>query len=447
MSGLSARIADHVVGMRFDELPAATVDATVRSLVDGIGVMLAASSLGEGAEAFADLALEGGSGQSRLIGRNARAPVLAAALANGALAHGIDFEDAFDLAPVHPNAAQIPAALALADALGGVSGADFVAAIAVGCDLVCRMGLALTESPDRFGFYPPPLLGAYGAVAACARLAGLDAGQTIDAFSLLLCSHNCSAELKYSPQSTVRAVRDSFAAQAAVQAVLLAKRGVRGFDAPFEGKAGFYALFARGGYDPAPILDGLGSSFWGEQLSFKPWPSCRGTHAAIEAILDLAPAPARIEAITISAAPSVAMLFKPRTQKLRPATAIDAKFSLPFTAATAAIHGEVTLDSFAPAALGDPAVLALAERVHFRADQAMSDMSAGTTEIGFTDGTSVQRHIAHPRGHPSNPLDDAALDAKFHACAALAREQHQVDAQLAALRRFPALADVGELPL
>lgn len=444
---LSTRIADHVTGIRYEDLPPATVEATIRAMVDAMGVMLAASSLGEGTAAFAELAIEsGGPGQAKLIGRTGRAPLLAAALANGALAHAIDFEDAYDGAPTHPNAAQIPAALALAETMGGISGKDFITAIAVGCDLVCRMGLALVDSPDKFGFYPPPLLGAYGAVAACAKIAGLTSAQTVDAFSLLLCSHNCSAELKYSPHSTVRAVRDSFAAQAAVQAVLLAKRGVRGFDAPIEGKAGFYALFARGGYDPAPILDGLGERFYGEQLSFKPWPSCRGTHAAIEAILAEAPDPTTIESVTVTAAPFLTMLFEPEAQKRRPQTAIDAKFSLPFTVATAAIRREVTLESFTPEALADPRIHALAERVRLFPEAGSADLTAATIDIAFTDGASTSTRIVHPLGHPSNPLDDSAIDAKFRMCAALALVPPDAGALLRALRALPSLADVADLP-
>lgn len=447
MNSLSSTIARHVVNARFEDLSAPAVDATIRSIVDAMGVMLAASSMGEGTAAFANLAIaRGGPAEARLIGRGIRAPLLSAALANGALAHAIDFEDAYDGAPVHPNAAQIPAAFALAETIGGVSGPDFVTAIAVGCDLVCRMGRSLTESTDKFGFYPPPLLGAYGAVASCARLAGLSAAQTIDAFSLLLCSHNCSAELKVSPASDIRAVRDGFAAHAAVQAVLLAKEGVRGFDAPFEGKAGFFGLYARGNYDPAVILDGLGSRYLGEWLSFKPWPSCRGTHATIEAILDLAPDPAKIETITITAAPFLAMLFEPVMQKRRPQTAIDAKFSLPFTASHAAIHRAVTLDSFSVSSLTDPQVLALADRVRFDPDPTDNDLTASRVSIRMTDGTVLDRRVGDPLGHPTNPMSDDALDEKFRMCAARALVTCDVEPLLAALRNILTLTDVADLP-
>lgn len=282
---LSRRLADHAVTMPSGRIAFAAIHAARRSLLDGLGVMLAASGMAAETFPFAALAAASGPGACTLLGGKGRASATQAAFANGALAHAMDFEDSFDIAPVHPNACLIPALLAFAEENGPVSGADFLAAMAVGCDLVCRLGLALRTDPAAFGWYPPPILGGFGAVAACARLAGLSADQLIDAFSLLLCSSTCSAEIKYSPQSHIRAVRDAFPAEAAVRAVQLAALGVKGFDRPVEGKAGLFAMYARGEYDAAPILERLGEKFHGEDLSFKPWPSCRGTHPFIGAVL------------------------------------------------------------------------------------------------------------------------------------------------------------------
>src|SRR5690606_36731567 len=90
-------------------------------------------------------------------------------------------------------------------------------------------------------------------------------------------------ELKYSPSSDVRSVRDAFAAKAGVLGAMLAARGMQGYEEPLEGKAGFLNGVARNHYHPGLILDGLGQSFLGAEVSFKPWPACRGTHAYIEA--------------------------------------------------------------------------------------------------------------------------------------------------------------------
>ena len=74
------------------------------------------------------------------------------------MAHALDYEDAFDLAPGHPNASLVPALLALAQWQRGIDGRQFVAALVAGCELACRMGLALGRKMEAGGWYPPPIL-------------------------------------------------------------------------------------------------------------------------------------------------------------------------------------------------------------------------------------------------------------------------------------------------
>ena len=342
--GLSVKIAEHVAGFDGESLPETTLHAAKRALLDGIGVMLAASGVSPEVAPFVDHAAASGSGPARIFGSGVRTGAAMAAFANGAMAHALDFEDAFDAAPSHPDAALLPAVLAIADERGGVSGRELLTAIAIGCDLVCRMGLSLRREMEAGGWYPPPILGAFGAVAAAARLRRLDPRQVLDSFSLMLCQATCPGEIKYSRDTVIRAVREAFPAQAAVQSSAMAALGVRGFDEPLEGKAGFFRLYAEGQYDPAVLLDALGTRFWIEQLSFKRWPACRGTHAYIEAAQTLRArhgiAPGRIVEVVATGGEVQRMLVEPAARKVAPTTAIDAKFSIPFTvAARAGRHG------------------------------------------------------------------------------------------------------------
>jgi 2-methylcitrate dehydratase PrpD len=451
---LSRRIAEHVLATDYTALSPQVVAATKRSLLDALGVMMAATRLGEGTDAFARLAVSGPNEGAVLIGRGRRAPLLAAVLANGALAHAIDFEDGHDGAPVHPNAVQTPAVLGLAEALGGVSGRDLIAALAVGCDLACRLGLALTTDPARLGWYPPPILGGFGAAAACARLARLSPQHLVDAFSLLLCSSTCSGEIKYSPRSEIRAVRDAFPAQAAVQAVLLAREGVTGFDAPLEGKAGFFALYAQGGYDQARLVDGLGERFEGENLTLKAWPSCRGTHAFIEGALSIRQeagfSPEKISEVRLRGHPVMRMLDEPHDAKRAPATAIDAKFSAPFTTATALHRGAVGLESFSPEALREPDIRALADRISFEVieNAPPGAIAAGGIMVRMDDGREFERFIAQPLGSPANPLDAATLETKFRECASYAVDPlapHAVEQAIGLVDELDNLPDLAPL--
>jgi 2-methylcitrate dehydratase PrpD len=277
------------------------------------------------------------------------------------------------------------------------------------------------------GWYPPPILGAFGAAAATAKLLRLDARGVLDTFSLMLGQNSMPGEIKHAGDSVMRAIREAFPAQAAVTSALLARGGVRGYDEPFEGKGGFFRLFADGHYDEAVLLDRLGEHYWIEQLTFKRWPCCRGIHAYLEGVETLRGAGAlgdwrAIRSVTLHGGEVQVMLAEPLDRKRRPATDIEAKFSLPFTVAAALVHGDITLDSFGPARLADPDVAALADRISYRQvpGWGRDRASSGIVEIALADGRILHETVDLALGHPDRPLSDALLDTKFADCAARA---------------------------
>jgi 2-methylcitrate dehydratase PrpD len=414
---ISQALASLVANTRYENLPQRTREMAKRCLLDGLGVSLAATGLADVCRPFIEFAVEqGGRLESTVFATGTRVPAAMAAFANGALAHALDFEDAHDRALLHPNAPTIPAALAVCEAYAPIEGKELIAALVLGCDVACRIGLALRVPLDEYGWYPPPMIAAFGTTAAVGRLLKLNESQLIDAFSLTLCQATCSAELKFSPHSDIRAVRDAFPAQIGVTSALLARKGVKGFGHPFEGRAGFFALYARGAYEPAELTQSLGERFEIDDIAFKPWPSCRGTHVYIEAA-------ARLVGSRLNL-----MLAEPVAQKRRPATAIDAKFSLPFTVATAMRRGTVTLDDFSEASLSNPDVLDLASRVHFEADPTRAavsgpDVLRGSVELEMSGGQRVKLEIDEPSGSPRRPASDDALIAKFRDCCQRARSQ------------------------
>jgi 2-methylcitrate dehydratase PrpD len=419
----SATLAKNITDINYDDIPGHVVDATKKSFLDTLGVTLAAGALGEGCQAFVDLARAGdGKKESTIIGFEAKAPTYMAAFANGSMAHALDFEDAHDGALVHPNAATIPAALAVAESIGNVSGKEFVTAIILGSDIVCRLGLALNENPLEYGWYIPPILGAFGATTAVCKLLNLTVEQILDAFSLTLCQATCSAELTHSPYSVVRSIRDAFSAKAGVLSGLLAKQGVTGFNQPIEGKAGLYNLYARGNYDPVKLTNELGRTFEGANVSFKPWPSCRGTHAYIDAVLQILDArnlkPSDVGTIKVVVSPVNKMLCEPLERKQNPVTAIDAKFSLPFVIATALRYGRVTLDHFTPQALADQDVLEVAREVTYEVDTGLTlkEATQGFLQIN-TRNEVISKAVTFAYGHPKNPISQEALVSKFMDCA------------------------------
>lgn len=421
---ISAALARHVANTGYDDLPQEALRAAKWSLVDALGVMLAAGTLEPGCRPFIELALaRGGGPESTVFGFAARLPAASAAFANGSLAHALDFEDAHDEARVHPYAAAVPAALAVAQALGGVSGRELIAALALGSDLVCRLGLALTDDPIRRGWYMAPILGAFGATGAVGRLLKLSPEELIDAFSLTLCQATCSAELTHSPDSLIRAVRDAFAAQTGVLSAQLAARGVRGFDKPLEGRAGLFKLYAPDTHDLEVLVDGLGERFEGAYVSYKPWPTCRGTHPFIEATQrlvnehDLSASDIRAIRLDIGTLDVTHSLCEPLATKRRPRTAIDARFSLPFAVAVAAAHRNVALGHFSRGGLADPQVLALADKVTYEVQESLGT-DHGSVEVETERGAFRAGTPTSVYGSPDNPMSAKALRDKFLNCAA-----------------------------
>jgi len=454
MNPLSRQIARFIAETRYEHLPPLAVETAKKSLLDAIGVMLAASTLGDGCEPMLKVAVaSGGHEESTIVGIGVKRPAPMAAFANGALAHAMDFEDTHDKAFVHSNAAAIPAALAVAEASGRISGKELITAIALGSELVCRLGLSIQDNLLEAGWYMPPIFGAFGAAAAAGKVMSLSPEQMLDALSLTLCQATCSAELTQNPQSVIRSIRDAFAAQSGVLSALLAKEGVKGFEQPFEGKLGFFHAYAKGRYDAEAITANLGTAYEMANVSFKAWPSCRGTHPYIEGALMIMREhglrPDDIAAIKTVVSPVNQMLCEPLAAKRRPSSPINAKFSIPYAVSAAIHYGTVSLDHFQPEALGDDEVLRTAAKFSYEVDHTMGlkDTLRGYTEIRTKDRV-FRTVVDAPYGDPGKPLGLDDLIAKFTACARHAAYPHserQLDHLVNCILNLESIEDIRKL--
>ncbi|WP_339159412.1 MmgE/PrpD family protein [Paenibacillus sp. FSL W8-0186] len=454
MNQLSREVADFIVKTQYEDLPVHVIETAKKSLLDAIGVMLAATTLGDGCAPMLKLAVaNGGHEESTILGIGAKRPAHMAAFANGALAHAMDFEDTHDKAFVHSNAAAIPAALAVAEASGQVSGKELITAIALGSELVCRLGLSIKDNLLEAGWYMPPVFGAFGAAAAAGKVLGLSTEQMLDAISLTLCQATCSAELTQNPQSVIRSIRDAFAAQSGVLSAQLAKEGVTGFQQPFEGRLGFFHAYAKGNYDAEAMTANLGAVYEMANVSFKAWPSCRGTHPYIEGALKIMQEHSvqveDIEAIRTVVSPVNKMLCEPLEAKQRPSSPINAKFSIPYAIGVAIHHGTVSLDHFKSEVLEDSEVLSIAAMVTYEIDHSMSlkDTLRGFTEIHTKDQV-FSTVIETPYGDPTHPLGLDDLIAKFKACARLAmipRSDEQLSHIVDGVLNLDSVKDIHEL--
>jgi len=451
---LSQALFRHVCGTSYEDLTPGAVLAQKRSLADMLGVMLAATGLDAASAPFAAFAAAEGSGRCTILGREERTTPALAALANGALVHALDYEDSHEVATVHPNSAALPALMALSQQIGGVSGKRFLTAMALASDICCRLDLGVNEDLLKYGWNMPPIHGSMGAVLGAGKLLGLDEGQLSDAVALNLCQATSSGESANSGGSAVRTIREGFAAQAAVQSALLARLGVPArFGSPFEGKLGYYHMYARDNYTPEKVLDGLGTVFQGEFISFKPWPSCRATHTSIDGVLTLMGEhhirPEEIESIHITLQEIGRMVTEPWEVKYRPQSAAIAKFSLPFVVGTAAVYGGVGLDSFTPERLTDENVLAMGDRVECTIHPSWTKEQNKFTDITIhTARGDFSTHLEHPLGCAEHPMSAQDMCRKFFDCAARARRSYspeRLEELYCTILRLEELDDVNTL--
>jgi len=316
--------------------------------------------------AQADAPAQGG---ATLFGGGHAAPA-AAALANGATSHALDYDDTHFGHIGHPSVAVIPAALALAEARG-VEGARLMPALGVGLEVACRVGAWLGRPHYEAGFHQTGTSGAFGATAAAGRVLGLDAARMAQALSL---AATRAAGLKSQFGTMGKPLNAGFAAEVGVTCALLAKAGACATPEAIEGVQGFGPTHAGGADEMA--LEGLGEAWVFPAISYKFHACCHGLHAMLEALRK-----AKAEGIAPEAVEAVEIRTHPRwlavCNQAAPATGLQAKFSYRLTAAMAlAGLDTAALDVYSDATCARPDLVALRDRVTVVADASVADTAS-----------------------------------------------------------------------
>lgn len=449
---LQDKFASFAANCRYADLPESAVEGAKKSILDTLGVMLAATGVEPALRGVAGLVHEGGGApEASILGFGGRAPAVMAAFANGAMAHCLDFDDH---APEghHPSSSIVPAVFALAERRGGVSGQELITAVAAGQDMFMRIR---RNVESRLDWHITTVVGVFSATAAAARLLGLDPEQTANALGIAGMQSCGTLELAYGTGSDLRGLYAGFSAKGAVLSALLAQKGVTGTRSMFEGKAGLFNAYFGGKYDREKMLDGLGRDFAGGEILFKPWPSCGASHGFIHATLELMKehrlAPSDIQELRVNVGDFQWQLCQPLESRRRPVKPADAKFSIPFCVAVAATYGEVKVENFFGEGLNDAKVLAMAQKVVPVRDESFDwkmKLPKGRLDIVTRDGRTLSRVGDPVPGDVECPMSWEYIEAKFRDCAALAANKPKADAVLRAqalVRQLDQVTDATEI--
>jgi 2-methylcitrate dehydratase PrpD len=249
----------------------------------------------------------------------------------------------------------------------------------------------------------------------------------------------------------VKRLHPGWAGHSGALAAALARGGVPGPATILEGRFGLYRTFISTQPDRRPF-DTLGREWEILRVGYKPYPCCHLNHAYLDCALELRRAPGvgldAIEEIECRVpAGEVPIICEPIDVKRRPRTSYDAQFSLPFSVASAFIDGAVGLDTYAPARLDDPRVLALAARVRHTIDldAAFPKSFPGWVRVRLRDGRELEARAPHGRGGPERPLPAEAIVEKFRDNARRALPAARVDAIERAVLELDRLKSVRDL--
>jgi 2-methylcitrate dehydratase PrpD len=449
---LSHEFARFASAARYEHLPVDAIDTAKKSILDLIGVSLAASGTVPAIRSVMELVREhGGKSECTVLGFADRVPPLMAAFANGAMAHSIDFDDQ-GADGHHPSSSIIPAVFAAAEHLGQVSGKDVITAVAVGQDMFLRMRRNIGERQD---WLMTTVLGVFSATASAGYVLGLDEHQIANALGIASLGSCGTLEMRYGTESDLGQLYAGFVAKNAVLSALLAQKGVTGTQSVFEGQAGILNVYFEGKYDRARMLANLGRTFAGSTLQYKPWPVCGLAHSYIHASLKLIQKHNLTASDVLEIRPYVGdfqqRMCYPLEERRRPTTPMDARFSIPFALGAALAHGEVRIEQYTESGLEDPAVLAASAKV-VPVDDSSLDwkgvMPNARVDIITRDGLTLTATGDGTPGGSDSPMGWPEISRKFTECASLAQHRPSdlaVSEAVRTAKSLEQLSDASEL--
>jgi 2-methylcitrate dehydratase PrpD len=431
--------AKNFIHIHYKNLPRDVIEVTKKEVLDLLGVALAGFTAPGVQELLGIITDWDGKGESSIIFCKQKVPAPVAAQMNATMAHALDYDDVHDPAVMHPGVVIIPACLAMAERRGHVNGKEFIAAVVLGVDMICRLALAVRPGYDpsssdkkekgfqservKQGWHLTTLMGHLASAGVTGRLLGLDEDQMINAFGIAY--HQCGGNLQCRIEGAqTKRMGPGFAARAGIASALMAEKGITGVKNCLEGEQGLYRMYFQGGYDSNTLTEDLGKHFEGVNVSIKPYPCCRGIHTYIDAGLALVNEqnikPEDIKEIKLfSDEGGYYALGMPLEVRTRPKNPVVAQFSIPWGVATALAKKRVTMEHFTESAIRDPEILGVADKICVELDHSLDradTIPPAKVEIKMKSGQVYLKQVDHPLGSPENPMSFDDCVKKFKDC-------------------------------
>ncbi len=448
---ITDELVRNLLETRFENFPREVVELAREAVIDIIGCVVGGAN-DTGCPMILDLIREwGGKEESTVLVHGVRAPSHNVALVNAVMARSFDYGmvDMYvegEVRPSHIGETLVPTAVAVAEQ-EAMSGKELLTALILGEDLVARVR---ASSNPKITWDITGTGNTLGATALCGRLLGLDNHQMVHAFGIAL------NQMGGTTQNLIERVHSfklgqGLSAQRGIFSVKLAQKGFTGVKDPLIGNLGYFDLFSPD-YQPEVLTRNLGQKFYLE-VTFKPYPSCRGTHGAIDCSLEIINthdiAAKDIDEVTIiipeeSYPPIIREPFAMGT-----VPHVDAIFSLPYTVACALLRRGVRVEHFTDEAISDPAIAELTKKVKIAVQEFPNEVFLATTvKVRMKGGRELSAHVNVPKGNEiDNPLTKAEKREKFRGNVRFSNKVSADDCEkaLRLLENLEEVEDVGEI--
>lgn len=457
---LSRALAELAAEATADRLPGEVVASTRLRVLDTLGVALRAQQLQTSQAVIGYVADQGGRPEATAIGVAERVPAALAGLVNGTLAHSLDYDDTHLPSVLHPSAAVVPAALGAAEA-SGATGAELVAAVAVGLETCVRIGMAGYDVEAgnstyfEHGQHATSICGALGGAVSAAMLMGLDADGIQSSLGVAASMASGIIEANRTG-GTVKRLHCGWAAHSAVTAADLVRRGITGPPTALEGRFGFFQAFLHGTFDGEQVTRGLGDEWAVPGIFFKPYPANHFTHTTVDAAAELrrqGVTPADIESIQLGVpAPVIRTIGEPIEVKRSPETGYQAQFSAPYAVTVGLLGGGglgAALEDYSDDLARDPGRREIMAKVSVVPDDTCTGIFPHQFPAVLTarlhDGRTLTVEVLANRGGDERPLTDEEVGRKFADNAGAVLAPEAVEALRAAVLDLDGLDDVRRL--
>jgi 2-methylcitrate dehydratase PrpD len=448
MMTVTQEMAEYIVSTGYNDIPDPVISKAKECILDSIGVALYGSRFDASKIAFAVVGEGGGQeGGASVLGKRTKIFAPMAAFMNGIMAHVADFDDILPALKGHASCVLMPAALATCETAGR-SGKDFLTAFVAGSEVGGKLGNVIGWEHSKVGWHCTGTMGSLAAAAAASKALNLDCSKVSNAIGIAASS---ASGLRINFGTMTKSYHAGHAAMAGVLAAQLAEKGFDASPLALEDQQGFARLFGYSG-ELSSIAGVLGKDYALNGIMLKAYPSCGGTHSAIDGILKIRDQINTnfedVEDIEIRVPPPLLnWVFHHNPQ-----TPLEAKFSIEFCLSAALVFGHVGIAQFDGECIFNPDVRGLMRKVRMIPDAEMEKASRERGIVGFVrvkvklrGGEEFSETVWEPKGNPSNPMSQDEIREKFRKCANQALLDSSVERALETIERLETLRNVSDL--